>query len=186
MALLFQRGEFDAAATQLTIQAVLYYSLGLWAFSAVRIVVATFFALQDVRTPVRIAIVSIIANIILGVILMKPLAHGGLALATSLASMLNLVLLVHALRDRLGSLGWKNIVQSAGKATFSSLVMGIGVWLSARVLIPLESRTFHGLLIGVIASIGIGLCIYGIVSFVVKSQELSSVLTEAGRGIRNK
>ena len=186
VALLFQRGEFDAAATQLTIQAVLYYSLGLWAFSAVRIVVATFFALQDVRTPVRIAIVSIIANIILGVILMKPLAHGGLALATSLASMLNLVLLVHALRDRLGSLGWKNIVQSAGKAIFSSLVMGIGVWLSARILIPLESRTFHGLMIGVIASIGIGLCIYGIVSFVVKSQELSSVLTETGRGIRNK
>jgi putative peptidoglycan lipid II flippase len=184
--LLFQRGEFDATAAQLTTQAVLYYSLGLWAFSAVRIVVAIFFALQDVRTPVRIAIISIFANIFLGVILMKPLAHGGLALATSLASMLNLILLVHALRDRLGSFGWKNIVQSTGKVIFCSLVMGIGVWASAWILIPLESRTFYGLLIGVIASIAIGLCIYGIASFVVKSQELSSFLTEAGRGIRNK
>jgi putative peptidoglycan lipid II flippase len=186
VALLFQRGEFDGTATQLTIQAVLYYSLGLWAFSAVRIVAATFFALQDARTPVRIAMISILANIFLGVILMKPLAHGGLALATSLASMLNLVLLMHALRAKLGALGWINIIQSAGKAFFSSLVMGIVVRASAGILIPQESRTFSGLLIGVVASIGIGVCIYGIISFVLKSPELSRVLTEAGRGIRNQ
>jgi putative peptidoglycan lipid II flippase len=186
VALLFQRGEFDVAATQLTVQAVLYYSIGLWAFSAVRIVAATFFALQDTRTPVLMAIISIIANIILGVILMKPLAHGGLALATSLASILNLGLLVHALRARLGSLGWKNIAQSAGRAFFSSVGMGIVVWASARTLIPLENRTSAGLLVGVVASIGIGLCIYGVFSFVLKSQELSSVLTEARKGIVKK
>lgn len=186
VALLFQRGEFDAAATQLTIQAVLYYSLGLWAFSAVRIIAATFFALQDARTPVRVAIISIIANILLGVILMKPMAHGGLALATSLASMLNLVLLMHALRARLGLLGWKNIAQSAAKAFFCSLVMGIVVWMSARIMIPPESRTSAGLLMGVVASIGIGLCIYGVMSFVLKSQELSIILKEAKRTIRNK
>ena len=117
---------------------------------------------------------------------MKPMAHGGLALATSLASMLNLGLLMHAIGARLGSLGWKNIAQAAGKAFFSSLVMGIVVWATARTLIPLESRTLTGLLTGVVASIGIGLCIYGITSFVLKSQELNIVLTEARRGIRSK
>jgi len=186
VALLFQRGAFDAAATQLTIQAVLYYSLGLWAFSAVRIVAAAFFALQDARTPVRVAIISIAANIFLGIILMKPLAHGGLALATSLASILNLSLLVHALRAKLGSLGWRDIARSAVQAFFSSLVMGIVVWASARTLIPSESATFSGLLIGLVASIGIGLCTYGVTSFVFKSQELSTVLREAGKGIYNK
>ncbi|CAB1057849.1 Peptidoglycan lipid II flippase MurJ [Olavius sp. associated proteobacterium Delta 1] len=184
--LLFQRGEFDAAATQLTTQAVLYYSIGLWAFSAVRIVAAAFFALQDARTPVRIAIISIIANIFLGVILMKPLAHGGLALATSLASMLNLGLLMLALRTRLGSLGWINIAHSAAKTFFSSLVMGTVVWATTRFFIPLEGRTTSGLLVGVAASIGIGLCIYAVTSFMLKSQELSSVLTEARKGILNK
>ncbi len=186
VALLFQRGEFDAVATQLTVQAVLYYSLGLWAFSAVRIVAAVFFALQDARTPVRIAIISITANIFLGIILMKPLAHGGLALATSLASMLNLGLLMYALSARLGPMGWKDIARSAGKAFFSSLVMGIVVWASARTFIASESETFSGLLIGVVASIGIGLGIYGVTSFVLKSRELSAVLTVAGKGIRNK
>ena len=186
VALLFERGEFDGGATRLTIKAVLYYSLGLWAFSAVRIVAATFFALQDARTPVRIAMISIMANILLGVILMKPLAHGGLALATSLASMINLVLLMHALRARLGALGWRQIVQSAGKAFFSSLVMGIVVWASAKNLIPQAGRTFSGLFIGVAVSIGIGLGIYGITSYLLKSQELGRVLTEAGRGLRNQ
>lgn len=186
VALLFQRGEFNETATRLTTQAVLYYSLGLWAFSAVRIVAATFFALQDARTPARIAIISIMANILLGVLLMMPLAHGGLALATSLASMLNLVLLMHALRARLGSLGWKHIAQSAGKAFLSALVMGAVVRASAGILIPTAGRTFAGLLIGVIASIGIGLCIYGATSYLLKSRELNRVLTEVARGLGNQ
>jgi len=95
---LFKRGAFDSETTRLTAYALLYYSIGLWAFSAVRIVVSTFYALQDTRTPVRAAVVSVCANIMLGVILMGPMGHGGLALSTSLASMLNLGLLVRALR----------------------------------------------------------------------------------------
>jgi putative peptidoglycan lipid II flippase len=186
VALLFQRGEFDAVATKLTVQAVLYYSSGLWAFAAVRIVVATFFALQDNRTPVFIAIISILANIILGVILMKPLAHAGLALATSLSSALNLGLLVHALRARLGALGWKNIVHSASKALISSAGMGIVVWTSAKILIPPANRTMSVLLVGVLASIGTGICVYGVLSYVLKSQELSSILTEARKSIGKK
>jgi putative peptidoglycan lipid II flippase len=57
VALLFQRGEFGSDATMLTAYALLYYAIGLWAFSAVRIVVATFFALQDTRTPAQTAII---------------------------------------------------------------------------------------------------------------------------------
>ncbi|MBT8364950.1 MAG: murein biosynthesis integral membrane protein MurJ, partial [Deltaproteobacteria bacterium] len=184
--LLFQRGEFDAAATQLTAQAVLYYGLGLWAFSAVRIVAATFFAMQDTRTPVIMAVISIIANIILGLILMKPLAHGGLALATSLSSMLNLGLLVHALRSKLGSLGWISIAQSACKTVLSSVGMGLAVWGTAGTVVPTANRTTAGLLGGLTASIVIGLCIYGVLSYLVKSQELKSILTEVRRGIGHK
>jgi putative peptidoglycan lipid II flippase len=117
---------------------------------------------------------------------MKPLAHGGLALATSLASILNLGLLVQALRAKLGSLGWRNIAHSAGRALLSSAGMGIVVWAAARTLIPLDNRTLAGLLMGVVACIGIGLCIYTAISFLLKSQELSIVLTEARKGIGRK
>lgn len=186
VALLFQRGEFDATASLLTAQAVLYYSLGLWAFSAVRIVAATFFALQDTRTPALMAVISIIANIILGVILMKPLAHGGLALATAMASMLNLGLLVYALRIKLGSLGWRSIALSACKILLNSIGMGLAVWAAAEAIIPTENRTLAGLLGGVATSMVIGLCSYGILSYAVKSQELKIILAEFKKGIGKK
>ena len=85
VALLFKRGAFDTQTTALTASALLYYGIGLWAFSAVRIVVALFYALQDTRTPVKMAAISIIVNIILGIVLMWPLRHGGLALVHAIA-----------------------------------------------------------------------------------------------------
>jgi len=186
VALLFQRGEFDAQATRLTAQALLYYSVGLWAFSAVRIVTATFFALQDTKTPVRMACISIFANIVLGVVLMKPLAHGGLALATSLASMLNLGLLLSALRTRLGSLGWKSIAQSVCRSLLCSVVMGIAVHMAASFMITDKNSTLSGLIAGIAGSIAVGLCIYGAGSYMIKSPELSRVLVEAGKSIGKK
>jgi putative peptidoglycan lipid II flippase len=186
VALLFERGQFDAHATRLTAQALLYYSLGLWAFSAVRIVVATFFALQDTRTPVKMAGISIIANIILGVVLMKPLAHSGLALATSIASIVNLGLLILALRTKLGSLGWRSIARSFCRTLICSFGMGFTVWATARSIIASESGTLTALLGGVAGSIAAGLFVYGAISYIVKSPELNSILAEVRRGIVKK
>jgi putative peptidoglycan lipid II flippase len=205
VALLFKRGAFDAETTRLTAYALLYYSIGLWAFSAVRIVVSTFYALQDTKTPVRIfsavrivvstfyalqdtktpvrmAVISVSANIILGIILMGPLAHGGLALATSLASMLNLLLLVWALRLKLGALGWKNIIESVCKTMICSGIMGAAVWAIALLIIPSEGGTFSALLFGLMGSIVIGLVLYGSFSLLLKSQELEKVLAIVRKG----
>ena len=181
--LLFQRGEFDAVSARLTIEAVLYYSLGLGAFSAIRIVTAVFFALRDARTPVFIAILSIFANIILGMILMQPMAHGGLALATSLASMINLALLGYRLKARLGALGWRSIIKSGIKALLCSVVMGIAVRTLAGPLIPADKGTFAALLAGVSACTICGVIIYGALSYWLKSEELSSLTTEVMKGI---
>jgi putative peptidoglycan lipid II flippase len=183
VALLFQRGEFDAAATRLTSLALLYYSVGLWAFSAVKIVSATFFALQDTRTPVRMAAVSIAANIILGVALMKPLAHGGLALATSLASMLNLVLLVGALRIKLGPLDGRSIAKSACRTLLNSVIMGLAVGATAKAMLPAGNAQLPARLAAVTVSIAVGLCVFGIISYVTRSQELAYVLAEIRKGL---
>jgi putative peptidoglycan lipid II flippase len=184
--LLFQRGQFSSLATQLTAQALLYYAIGLGAFSAVKIVAATFFALKDSRTPMIMAMISVAANIILGIILMGPMAHGGLALATSLASILNLGLLVQALRSKLGSLGWRNILQSTCRTLLSAAIMGIFVWGVADVLILPEGGTAMQQLPGLIGSILTGLIVFGICSFLIKSPELLSVVAEVKRGISKK
>ncbi len=185
IALLFNRGAFSAQDTHLTANALLYYGVGLWAFSAVRIVVATFYALQDTRTPVQMAVISIIANILLGILLMVPMGHGGLALALSLASMLNLGLLTRALRVRLGSLGWKSIAGSAGRTMTCSVAMGIAVWAVA-LFIPSEHGNLSGLFFGLMGSILIGAVIFGIFSFLTKSPELDEVLVIVRRGLKKQ
>jgi putative peptidoglycan lipid II flippase len=170
----------------LTAYALLYYGIGLWAFSAVRIVVSTFYALQDTRTPVRTAVVSVFANIILGVILMGPMGHGGLALSTSLASMLNLGLLVRVLRKKLGALGLKGITESVCKTMICSGIMGAVVWATAFLIIPSEDGTLSGLFFGLMGSIVTGLVLYGSFSLLLKSRELKNVLALAGKGIDKK
>jgi putative peptidoglycan lipid II flippase len=88
--------------TRLTSDALLYYALGLWAFSAVRIVVSTFYAMQDTRTPVMMRHHFHCRQHPLGMALMGPMKHCGLALATALSSMVNLALLVLSLRKNWG------------------------------------------------------------------------------------
>jgi len=176
--LLFQRGEFGLQAVRLTARALLYYAIGLWAFSAVRIVAATFFALQDTRTPVIMATVSILANMVLGVVLMGPLDHGGLALATSLASILNLGLLVYALRKRLGSLGWRRIARSTCKTLGSAAIMGAVVWFAAGRLIPAEEGTIGERVAGLLACVVIGLAVFGASAYAIKIPEFANLIAE--------
>lgn len=184
ISLLFKRGAFDAETTRLTAVALLYYGMGLWAFSAVRIVVSTFYALQDTKTPVRMAVVSVIANIVLGVLLMGPMGHGGLALSTSLASMLNLVLLIRALRVTLGSLELKSIKESVCKTLVSSVMMGAVVWVVSVYMTRSGDGTLSSLLFGLMGSIIIGFLFYGAFSFFIKSPELKKVWVAVTKGIR--
>jgi putative peptidoglycan lipid II flippase len=186
ISLLFLRGEFNLEAARLTARALLYYAIGLWAFSAVRIVAATFFALKDTRTPMMMATVCILANIMLGIVLMGPLGHGGLALATSLASILNLGLLTYALRRKLGSLGWRCIAQSAFKTMGSAAIMGAVVWMVSRLLIETEGTAFSERFVAVAVCVMIGLTVFGVCSYLTRSPEFANMVVEVKKGIGKK
>ena len=176
VAMLFKRGAFDLQNTRLTASALLYYCLGLWAFSGVRIVVSTFYALQDTRTPVKMGIVSVVANVILGIILMGPLAHGGLALATSLASMLNLGLLVHALWERIGADRWRRIGLSFARSTVCACIMGAVIrcgllFFEITIVKSGTAEIFMDTGICIIC----GIALYVLLSWLVKSPELAQI-----------
>jgi putative peptidoglycan lipid II flippase len=160
VALLFERGAFDTRTTQLTASALLYYGTGLWGFSAVRVILNVFYALKDTRTPVRMAIWTVVANVVLGLALMRPMGHNGLALALSLASMLNVALLTLALRRRLGALGWRAISRSVLRSALSALVMGVCIWAMARWLMPAQVASNWGRLGVVSICIATGVVIY--------------------------
>ena len=134
--ILFQRGAFDVLSTQKTSIALLYYSLGLWAFSALRILVSAFSALQDTKTPVKVAALSLGANIVLSLILMGPLKHGGLALATSFSAALQSTVLLFILRKRLGRLDGHKILSSLLKTTCCSLGMALILYIVPTFFSP--------------------------------------------------
>ncbi|ADU61158.1 MAG: murein biosynthesis integral membrane protein MurJ [Pseudodesulfovibrio sp.] len=129
ISLLFERGAFTIEAVTATSRALIAYSVGLPFIALARPLVAGFYALEDTRTPVRIAVLCLAANIGLGLLLMRPLAHVGLALAVSLSSMLNFVLLhVYLSRKRKASL--VPLVASV-KTLLLSLGVGVGAYFSA-------------------------------------------------------
>ncbi len=175
--LLFQRGAFDAFTTTMTAQALLFYSLGLWAFAALRVFVSAFYSLQDTKTPVKVAAVAMLANIGLSLALMGPLKHGGLALALSLASTLQLCMLIFLLRRRLGGIeGWV-VVGSMARSFLSSLIMGICIYfIASRVFVDHSSQGVLGLATGLLLTIGTGVIVYGISAKVLGSRELTSIL----------
>jgi len=93
----FQYNEFTFHDVQMASRSLAAYSLGLPAFILIKILSSAFFARQDTKTPVKIGVVAMLSNIILNLLLVVPLAHAGLALATSLSACLNAGLLFYIL-----------------------------------------------------------------------------------------
>ena len=174
--LLFQRGEFDYLATEMTAKALLCYSIGLWAIGGVRVLAPAFYSLQDTWTPFKIGLICIGVNVILNTMLMHPLKHAGLALATSLSAMLNLFLLYRELDHKLGGLDVEKNIKSLLRSFFCSFLMG----LAAYLICSLGDWTVSGkvmeksLLLG--AGIVIGLGIYLACSYWAKNEEMLFLL----------
>lgn len=96
-ALLFHYGRFDAHDVAMTRQAVLAYSVGLLGLIAVKVLAPGFYARQDIRTPVKIALVVLVATQLMNLIFVPWLAHAGLALSISVAAWCNAALLLRGL-----------------------------------------------------------------------------------------
>lgn len=95
---LFHRGEFDARSVAMSAQSLRAYSLGLLAFMLIKVLAPGYFARQDTKTPVKIGIKAMAANMVFNLVLILPLAHVGLALATSLSAFMNAGWLLLGLR----------------------------------------------------------------------------------------
>jgi len=127
--LLFQYGKFALIDAQATARTAVLFSLGLFAFSGVKITVPIFYALNDSKTPVKIGLLTVAANILLGLILMSKMSYFGLALSTSLSAMINFFLLTWFLRKKLGSIKGSEVLNSVLRIMVASVVMAAVCWL---------------------------------------------------------
>ncbi len=140
ISVMFERGEFTAADTSATFRTLMAFSLGLPAFILVKILSPAFYANQDTKTPFKIATACIVVNFIFNIILMFPLQYVGMALATSIASWLNVVLLARTLIIR----GWlvieKRLIVQVVKMLAASLFMAVVLWLATPYFSPYMER----------------------------------------------
>ena len=171
--LLYQRGEFDYAATIFTSQALLGYAVGLWAVGGIRITAPAFYSMQDTKTPVIIAFIAFIANAILGYVLGFTFGykHTGLALASSISSIINFLLLFYLIERRVGNINIKSIVTLLVKLTAISAVMGVLVWRVSKLTLWSESA-FAIEKVGVLAaSVVIAVVVYFLLAKLLKIEE---------------
>jgi putative peptidoglycan lipid II flippase len=175
--LLFQRGEFGTADAVATAQALAGYAVGLPAFSASRIAAQTFYALGDTRTPVWVGFAGVAINVVLALLLMWPLAHAGLALASSLSSWVSVAGLLWLLRRRLGPVGGREIARSVARVLGASLpLLAWCLWLRPATV---ASWWEIAHLLGVIAG---ALVVYVLAAAALRSTELGALLGMLRRG----
>ena len=127
---LFHSDVFTAVDVEMSRRSLMAYSLGLVSFIMIKVLAPGFYARQDTRTPVRIAVIAMVTNMALNIALVFPLAHAGLALATTLSASLNAFLLYRGLRRDgvyLPASGWPSlIIRGAVASVAMSLVLFLG------------------------------------------------------------
>lgn len=177
ISIIFERGAFDVYSSLMTSQALLFYSIGLWAFSGIRVIVSGFYAIQDTVTPVKVAIIALGANLILSLVLMGPMKHSGLAFALSLSSSLQFFLLTLLLKKKVDTGSFKYVFVSGIKFAFAAAVMGLGVkYFNSKWLVMDSGLGLWVLIIKLTTLIIIGLVIYFIVVKMLGCQEVTSIM----------
>ncbi len=173
--LFFEHGTFTAHDTAETALAVLCYSLGLWAFGGVRIIVAAFYSLQDTKTPALSAAVAVGANVVFSLLLMSWLGAAGLALATALAAMVNGGILVAVLNRRLCGIEWSSVGRSSLRVLLASVPLVVAcLWVAgAQVWTHPDEWAAKGVMLTV--AIGLSVSSYVGVHALLRSEELDLV-----------
>lgn len=97
---LFQHGQFNAHAVMMARKSLSMFAIGIAPFMIIKILASGFYAKQDMRTPVRVGILAMVSNMVFNLVLIWPFAHAGIALATSLASIVNAGYLYYFLRKQ--------------------------------------------------------------------------------------
>lgn len=169
--LIFMGGEFSYAKAVSSAEALFYYALGLSLVALVRVLVPAFYALKDTRTPVLIALAAFILNFLFSLVLMGPLKHAGLALASTISAGGNMLLLLYFLRRKIGRFGGRGVIVCAIKAILAALPMAVIVnWAVGLVDWSLAGHKAEkaGVLLG---AVGGGVVVFMLFASLVRSEE---------------
>ncbi len=143
ISMIYEHGRFGAADTDATAGALLFYALGLYAYSAVKVLAPAFYALDEARVPVLGSVVGMASNVVLNAALFPVLGFRGVALGTSIAAAANFGVLAVAWRRRHGGFGGSGVLPQLGRVIVASAVLAAAAWGSERALA--RALPLHGL-----------------------------------------
>ncbi len=173
----FREGAFTAEDTAETAYALVFYTIGIFAYAAIHTLSRAFYALKDTKKPVTVAVLSIVVNVLLSIVLVRYMAQGGLALAYSIAGVFNMVVLIMLLNRKVGDIGTAALWRSLGKTTLISCVMGVVVWGSTRIvesLLPLDNKLWQLIELGLI--IAVGIAVYAVLALLWRMPEAEQII----------
>jgi len=156
---LFQRGEFGYQSTTITASALTFYAMGLFSFGGIKILVTAFHALQDTKTPVKVAAFCLVINAALNFILMVPLKIGGIALASAIAGTIDFLILFFVIEKRLGGLN-SGLFNYFLKVTFAAVITGF-IEYAAWQNFAINAQALKLFLVG-----GGGFLIFGVITYI--------------------
>lgn len=186
--LLFQRGEFDARATQMTAIALIFYSIGMLGFGLRDILGKIFYSLQDTKTPMINGIIAMVLNIVLNLAFVKytNMGLGGLAFATSISSLVTIALLSVSLRRKIGAFGGKKIISVLTKSIIAALLMALVTKFTYNIIDAFLSAGFIQDAIKLAISVGLGAIVYAISIIVLRVDEVKLIFKMINKKVKRK
>ena len=171
---LFERGRFTSVDTLATAQALSGYAVGLVAFASSRITAQAFYAIRRPGVAVRLGALAIAANVVAAVALMGPLGHAGLAYASSVGALVNLLGLLWVARRRFGRLGGRALLASVLRTAAAAAPLALWCWLSLPILGVRRGLAVDAALLA--AVIVVGGVVFFVASVVLDSPERRSLV----------
>jgi putative peptidoglycan lipid II flippase len=168
---LFQGGKFDAYAANTTASALFFYSIGLCAYGGTRILQCGFFALQDTKTPTKFAAIGLGLSVVLNSALMFPMKISGLALATSLTSTINFLVMFVLLSRKVGGFPVGEFCSFFYRALSAAAGMGLVCWGVAQLQI-FSGSGFWVKVLKLLLPIAAGVVSYGVFCLILKVDEI--------------
>lgn len=175
--LLFERGAFSQNATEMTVAALICYAIGIIGFGLRDILGKVFYSLQDTKTPVKNGALCMMLNICLNItfITVFDFGHAGLALATSISSILCIILLLINLYKKIGDFGIKNILKTLIKVLVLSMLMSVVVIFTHNSLATILGSGFISQAIALLISVLAGITTYSVGVYLVKIDEVNTI-----------
>ena len=174
--LLFQRGAFNEYSTYLTSSALVFYSIGLIGSGLRDILGKVFYSLQDTKTPMLNGALAMGINIVLNLILIKFMGHTGLAFATSLSSIIGILLLFNKLKQKMGNFGQDRIIKTTIKVIISAVIMGVVTKIGYNYVSNILGVGLINETISLFSSILLGIIVYLISIILMRVEEINMII----------